>query len=280
MSEQLEEEKYQGRVLGKPGIKANFILSQKDYRATPYRDTEWEVIGERFTDRNFAPLELEVVPSKLAKTDPMFADFGASFTDGRDSFFHSANGESGIAKKEPEAPVFDPAIIEAELSQRFEEGREAGRKEGQELAESIIEERHAEMQARFEMLAQEMRDELTRCIQQLQTNAAALALNVSKKILLTTADAKPEYIFEVIRHGIQSLSGSTPLRVRVSQQDFEFLEVIGLPKDISTAEIGVEYVADENIQTGCVIETSFGEVDLQLDHMWEQVRANLFGTEK
>lgn len=51
--------------------------------------------------------------------------------------------------------------------------------------------------------------------------------------------------------------------------------MIGLPVELNTEELGVTYVADESIQSGCVVETNFGELDLQLDQMWEQLRVSI-----
>ncbi|HQH27834.1 MAG TPA: FliH/SctL family protein, partial [Oligoflexia bacterium] len=106
--------------------------------------------------------------------------------------------------------------------------------------------------------------------------ALQLAVEISKKILGSAVELRPEYILEIIRSGLHNLGAAKPMKVRVSPQDYEFIEVVGLPADLTPQETGVQYVSDEAIKAGCVIETDFGEVNLELDQMWEQVKNSLY----
>ncbi len=169
-----------------------------------------------------------------------------------------------------------PEQLVEQLKEEFEEGRAEGFHDGYEqgLAAGRAEtELVLGELRRFQLAVSERLDEF---LLQSEKNCVALSLKIAKRLLLTTAEAKPEYILEVVREGLKAIGAAKPLRIRVSTQDFEFLEVIGMPPELSTHELGAEYVLDEGIKAGCVIETQFGEVDLQLDRMWEQVAAELF----
>ena len=63
----------------------------------------------------------------------------------------------------------------------------------------------------------------------LEKQAVDLSLQVSRKILATTAEIKPEYIITVIKEALTQLGAAKPVRIRVSPDDYEFLMVIGLP---------------------------------------------------
>src|SRR5690606_22341750 len=147
--------------------------------------------------------------------------------------------------------------------------------EGRKESEEKIVESYEALNKRMAEVTQAIEAEVREHVTSLERRALSFALEVARKICQTTAEAKPDYIFEIIRRGIQSLGAAEAIRVRVSLDDYEFLEVIGLPADLSESELGIKYVADETIASGCVIETNFGEVSLELDTMWEQIKDNL-----
>ncbi|MCB0358146.1 MAG: hypothetical protein KDD44_00865, partial [Bdellovibrionales bacterium] len=158
----------------------------------------------------------------------------------------------------------------------FEEGRAAGDAEGYERGKGEVAEHYQQLATRVEAIAKEMDVRATEFFATVERNALEFSLAVAKKIVLSTAEANPEYIYQVIQQGLSRLGGAKPLKIRISPQDYEFLEVVGLPETLQSSELGVEYVADDAIAAGCVIQTDFGEVDLQLDSMWEQIAGSLF----
>ena len=48
-----------------------------------------------------------------------------------------------------------------------------------------------------------------------------------------------ERIEAVIREGLSKLGAGKPLRIRISPKDMEFIEIVGLPVEISKEELGV-----------------------------------------
>lgn len=253
------------------------ILSQRDYVPTPFQLSAWELVGERLKDFDFAPLEISVIRSQKCDPDPMFEDFGSPIPRDVESMSHDRDQE---VEEEEETPVIDEAVLEEARAQAREEGRLEGFQEGEDAAKSALEERFQEIQWKHAELGKGVQNQMATVLARVEKNAVALALQIAKKILQTTAEVKPDYIIDVVRKALTSTGAGKPLRIRVSPDDHEFLEVIGLPAELSTEETGVEYVSDETVRSGCVVETDFGEVDLQLEKMWEQVRESLYEASK
>lgn len=255
-------------------------VSQANFRPTPYKAEEWEVVGERLPDLGFIPMEVHIVETEAPEPDEMFENFDTKSISGKESVFHSPDLTLREIEAAQQGEVIDEAVLEAAKAEAYEAGREAGIAEGYELGKAEVAEKYLDLQQQVANLSKEVLSRTEGFFAEIDKRALDFTLQVSKKILQTTADVKPEYIYEVIKKGLQSLGASTPLRIRVSPQDLEFLEVVGLPEELQTSELGVSYVADDSVKSGCVIETNFGEVDLQLESMWEQVAVNLYEVTK
>lgn len=251
-------------------------LSQREYRPTPYVAQEWEIVGEISEERDFIGMTLEVLRDERASADPMFETFASSNDFPHGTQFETPGGMKKKKSKGGDEPIFDAALFEAELEARYEQGRQAGLKEAEKIAEERIVESYEALAERMKEITEEIKAQVHNHAQELEKRALRFALSVAKKLVDTTSEAKPEYILSVIRKGLKNLGAAKPLKIKVSEQDYEFLDVIGIPVDISPGEIGVVYQSDENIKSGCVIETDYGQVDLELDSMWEEVKAGLF----
>jgi len=248
------------------------ILSQKDFVPTPFFETAWEVVGERIPDNGFIGLEIDIIHSEMTRPDPMFQDFGGNVQAEQGKVLHAGQSADQMEEKEP----ISEELIAALKAEAFEEGRQAGILEGTEAAQSEAKEQNKNLLEQLNSFQDEVRQQLALLASKTERSALELALAVSRKILSTTAEVRADYILDVIKNALHSTAGGNPLRIRVSPQDYEFLQVIGLPPELSTEETGVQYVADDGVSAGCVVETDFGEVDLRLEQMWQQVKENLY----
>ena len=253
---------------------AQQVRSQNEYQATPYHEAQWEIVGEQVERTGFAPMELEIMADELG-ADPMFMSFDEGVAAAGDRWL---TGVGRVAKEiEVEAePQIDQAMLDEFGNKRHAEGYEEGFAAGKEAAEATIAERYRELNERLSNFIGEIEEAHAKQAEYLAEKAFHFALNVSQKLIATTIEAKPEYILDVLRAGMKSLGAAKPSCIRVSAQDYEFLEIIGLPVDLTPTELGVRYVADESIKSGCIIETDYGEVNLEIDRMWEQVKDSLF----
>ncbi|MFN8388996.1 MAG: FliH/SctL family protein [Bdellovibrionota bacterium] len=259
------------------------FISQKDFRPTPYVPTTWELIGEQIAERDFVPLAVNVIHEDCADPDPMFEVFDPGISKSQDSFVHGGGfrrHQTEETADEAQVSAEMLASLEADFELRLAEARAQAYEEGAQAAQATIAERYEQLAARTKAITDAIYQQWHGLASRLERNAVDLSLQVAKKIIHTTVEVKPEYIIDVIREALSQLGAAKPVRIRVSGDDFEFLQVIGLPMDLSAQELGVVYLADENIKSGCVVETDFGELDLKLDRMWEQVKNNIYSAKK
>lgn len=252
-------------------------LSQHDYRPTAFQSTEWEKVGPPLDAAEFFSMSLEVMQEEYASADPMFATFGAGpevFRDG--TVWEAPGGNPRKTEEEDEGPKIDWTVVEAQLQEKYEQGLQEGLAQAEVIAQAKIVENTEALAQRMVKITEELKKHTAARLEKLEKQALKFSLDIARKIVETTVELKPEYILDIIRHALKSLGAAKPIRLRVSTQDFEFLEVVGLPADLTPHELGVQYVADDSIKSGCVVETDFGEVNLELDKMWERVRDNLY----
>jgi len=257
------------------------FVSQRDYRPTPYTQSVWEAVGERISERDFMPLEVNIVHSETAVADPMFDVFDAGFHPQHELLLHGVGARKSYELEEVEEAekrVRDNERADQEWLSKIEAARAAGYEQGRLDADAKIADRYDKLAHHLHTVTDAIYQQWSGLAGRLERQALDLAVQISRRILTTTVEAKPEYILEVIRRGLTELGAAKPVKIRVSLDDYEFLNVIGLPIELSTQELGVTYVADETVKSGCVIETDFGEVDLVIDRMWNEVKDRIYGT--
>lgn len=175
------------------------------------------------------------------------------------------------------AKLLEAERIERELREQiFDEGYQKGLEAGRQEMKAELEAEYQPRVQRIERLMEEQVEKWKEIVSRAEIEALNLSLEVARKILATTVEVKPDYVADVIRAGIQTLKGAKPIRIKVSEQDYEFIQVVGLPTELSSQELGVSYVADSSIKDGCIIETDFGDVHLEIDQMWQQVRDSIY----
>lgn len=247
------------------------VVSQKDYRPTPYQNSEWEGLAEFDRNAKFKAIPLEVLEADL-EFDPMFEQFDGEERKKR------KEAQSVIQQVEEEEEVVQPSeeLIAEIRSAAYEEGRQEGIKEGVLEAQSGIIERYEELSATLAGITTNIRAELDQRVSDLEKRALDLALDISKRILDTTVEVKPEYILSVIKRALEELGAQKNITVRISHQDYEFLEVVGLPEDLISEQSKIRFVPDEKISGGCMVETEYGSINLELDHMWNEVKDKIY----
>lgn len=248
---------------------------QKDYQETPYEDASWEVIDEIDQNPQFIPMELEVLRIGEFKLDPMFEDYGGQTPVEVKKLFHAVPDESFEHER-----VEDKLLAEIELLKKthaeqlaaanqasYQEGIQAGRaeaKEQRQQAESMINDA-------VQALLQDMFDQVQRSLKELEERSVEFSLAVARKLLGTTVEINPEYVVDVIQQALQKAGTALVKKVRVSPEDFEFIEVLGVRKIIQGFDGSWDFEADATIHSGCVVDTSAGEIDFQLDKAWQRI---------
>lgn len=247
--------------------------SQAEYRETRFELATWEVIGQAPRGVPFEPMNVEVLPTALRVADTMFPDFG-----GYSGAKEGARWQVGTSEQQSagEAPVDDLTgkhiLSDEELQQLLADSRASG-------AEAARAEFAIESAARLEALAGSLSETIRDLGRQVEEGAARtahlateLAVNIGKKIVGHAVEINPEYIVEIIREALKLSGGAVVRKVRVSEQDMEFITVVGVAKQLKEYDGTWEFEADPTVQAGCIVQTSAGEIDFDLDKAWERVR--------
>ena len=248
-------------------------VSQPNYHETPYSDQDWEVVGERSECRDFVPMEIETLQGERVCIDPMFPDYGGHYDSPETARPYYHPGEN-VRKKTPEEEDAEQGIIRirrSDLDHAVAEAEERGRVEA---TEQLVEENERRMKlVEQNLLAvfQDYQAQLVETMAALEQRAVDLSVAISEKIIGYAVEINPEYIIPLVREALKMVGSAHVSRVRVSPQDMEFIEVLGVQKAVrDLSEFSFE--PDESIRSGCVVETSAGQIDYQLDKAWERVR--------
>ncbi len=240
-------------------------MAATEQKMKAFTFAKWESINESLS-RGFLRIQPELIDSQLEKVSG-FSLIKPEVLADKDSQTISEHTE-----KVPEVKTLSlEENIELRIIQAQEEASRAARTELEKEYQTRIEEIKAKHQ---EFITSQINAWKELEIKH-ETKCLELALAVAKKILSVTVEIKPDYIQEVIKEALAQLSGTTPLKVKVSHQDYEFIEVVGLPRELSAAELNLVYELDDTISSGCVIETNYGEVDFVLENMFERIKKSI-----
>ncbi len=182
-------------------------------------------------------------------------------------------GADETTEIEPEAPAASSAIDEAALTQALEEAYAKGCADTRaevELCKQQLEERYT-------LLWEDMQTQLSESLQISETNAVELAFQIARRMLGNVVENQREYVVGVMKEALQAAGGAEIKCVRVSPQDYEFLSLNQYGERIKIhGDAKLSFASDETIRAGCIIETSSGQIDFDLDKAWARMHGKVF----
>lgn len=242
--------------------------SQPEYRTPPFAGSRYENIGERVRRPVFEPLKVEVIHQEIERTsDPMFADYGGRVSGSRQQKKETPPQEASAIH--PSNRQSAPAIPAEEVQRMLDEQYQRGFTEGEHRALEQVADQRAGLQHRFELLCGELSDQMQVDVERIERQAMGLAILISRRIIAEAVEINPEYLLPVIREALGYVGGADVQRVRISPADLEFVEI---EKVRDRFDGNWSFIADPAIVSGCIIETSAGEVDYRLDAAWERLK--------
>ena len=258
------------------------------YAPTPYVQTTWLVLNEEeLGSRGFVPLQAETLSAQQRVCDPMFADYSGIMPANNGpawrgvAAFQYQQQDGGTAARELELRareeqrkqrelVEQAALVQGAYTRGLEEGRNSARTEAEENLKAL--------EARLSTTLDDIRVQISESLTTTEQKAAELALLIARKLIGSVVESSSDYILPIVKEAI-ALSGSAQIkRIRVGTRDYEFLQ------NIKPAALGAEsdaawsFEADDSIHIGCVVVTTGGEVDLNLEQAWERIRAQIIVT--
>lgn len=250
-------------------------ITQSSYSATPYRDSSWEVVGEDERHDEFAPMEVAVLTHEQAAIDPMFADFGGCLTVEGERRWHLPEHlawRSREEKAELEAEEGRLTFAAEELERMQAEAREQGKRQALEEMTTRQQERLERIEKHLIETLNDLARQLKEHQAQIEHKAVELAIGISQKIIDGAVEINPEYIIAIVREALKLAGSASVHKVRLSPQDMEFIELVGISRHLKEYDGSWQFEADSSVKAGCIVETSAGEIDYQLDSAWERIR--------
>ncbi|MCB9030580.1 MAG: hypothetical protein H6619_05970 [Deltaproteobacteria bacterium] len=244
-------------------------------KKSPFELESWEVIGELRENHTFEASGFEVVSREEVQSDDLYDDFGGRHKSEKGVLWHAPQGKKPrtlMDKKELEA--IDGKRIsmrEEELKALIEEAEKRGKQDAFVEAKEGFVMQLANMNDSLAKMIEGLVKQNEMALQELERKAVDLSVHIAKKLIDGAVEINPEYIVQIIREALQ-LTGSAIIKsVRVSPQDMEFIDVIGIAKQLKEYDGSWNFVSDENVSSGCVVETTAGQIDFQLDKAWERI---------
>lgn len=251
--------------------------TQASYSPTTYADQSWEIIGVLQEQYEFCAMDMPVVSQSAVAVDKMFADYGGNVSEPGPKRWHlpehlAGHGEDEqkrrLAETEARLVKMSPEEFEAVKAAAFQQGIE----EGLSQAATNQVERMSNLENRLATVLKDLSHQVNENLQRIEKETLQLALDISKKIIEQAVEINPEYIVKIIQEALGLAGGAVIKTVKVSAQDLEFIEFAGIRKTLEQFEGNWQFQADETIKAGCIVETSAGDIDFQLDQAWQRVK--------
>ena len=158
------------------------------------------------------------------------------------------------------------------MDQALHEEYERGKAEGSNQVRLI----QAQLEERYTLMWEDMQTQLDESIRAHEQQAVELALQVAKRLVGDVVESQREYVVPLIQAALKAAGGAKIKNLRVSPQDFEFLSLGKYGESIKVmGDSKLVFEQDDSIRAGCILTTSAGEIDFDLDQSWERIRAKI-----
>lgn len=139
----------------------------------------------------------------------------------------------------------------------FEQGRAEGRAEGLLAAEAETEALRSRIRSEADAALAALADEVKKWQADCESQLGRLAVAIARKVLAHEVETSADTVSDIVREAIGAAVGTEVLRIRVSPDQAEVLT------EGRVVPSGIALVADPSITCGCVVETTWGELDAQ-----------------
>jgi len=262
-------------------------LTQVTYCPTQYEESTWELIGKPPSEAIFIPSNFEIISNKNnSEDDPMFADFGGKTHDNSaKQYWQLAEGlehtlYQGHQESEKKDDVNNVGISEDELNAL----KEAAYQEGYNAAVAELnpqfQQQGQEYGKKLEEILLDIQKQIEENLTEVEKQAIDLSLSLAKKIIDGAVEINPEYIVDIINKAI-SLAGTAEVKnIHISPQDYEFINVVGVGREIKGFSDAWQFTADPLVKAGCIVETTAGEIDYQIEPAWQRIKEQVLKIKK
>jgi flagellar assembly protein FliH len=179
-----------------------------------------------------------------------------------------------LAPPPPQDPVAAAraviAAAQAEADTLRAQAVEEGRAEGVRLGREAVAVELAPAAAALEQAVEQARTLRAELADAAEARAAQFALTIAEKVVAGALEIEPERVVDVVRGALRGLVDAERLVVCVHPDDVELVRAAGLGSPDTHMEVhGERRIA----RGGALVRTSVGEVDAQIEHKLDAVRA-------
>lgn len=158
----------------------------------------------------------------------------------------------------------------------YNEGYDEGVVQGQRQQEAVSGVEIQQLKQNFQKVLRALPEEMKQAFIDVEDMAAALCLNIAKKVIRKEVESK-EHIITLIRDIIKDISDKTTLTIRMSPSDLRMLRDEGLELELAKDVTTLNIVEDMEIQRGgCVIEHNLGQVNAKIEDQISALERNIF----
>lgn len=270
----------------------------RTFKPSSFQLASWTVVTETDTDGAFKPLAFEAIAQDRGSIDPLFENYDQEAAEQHVGDVDAATREEGGAsntviiedlsdeeaeefrRKEQERRAREEAVQEkeaqeAEHARQIEETRIAALEQGRAEATKESEEKIQALEQKYATIIEDMQVQIREGLEGIERRAVEFCLQVTKKLVGASVEVSREYILEVIQEAVKVSGGATIKAIRVSPNDLEFLTKLNPEKQFKEFDGTWSFQADESVRAGCVIETSAGTVEYDLEKAWERIKDNV-----
>ena len=177
------------------------------------------------------------------------------------------------------AKIVQQAHQQAEQVRRQAEvaGRAAAEQSAQRALDEKLSARVGTMIAALDQLVAETRDAKADWVRRWEQAAVAVAAAIAARIIRHEISKRPEISLELMREALRLAAGAVDVSLHLSPSDYEML---GGRSDALVQSLGrlapTRIVADPTVSDGsCVVETSLGRIDQQIESQLARVQQEL-----
>ena len=248
-----------------PAVDPMFEVYDGGFIPEPSSDEMAAVQEESQAQDSEAEAEADSVPSDVETV-------GVSEEEVPEQGFDLEAHERELAAKQAEE---DRKALEEEHARQLEEVRVSAKEEALTEARRESEEKLKAIEERYAALIDDMSVQIREGVEGVERRAVDFAIHIAKKLVGAIVEVNPEYVLGIIQEAVKLTGGATIKAIRVSPQDLEFLKMLSPDRQFKEFDGSWSFQADETIHAGCVVETSSGEVEFDLDKAWGKIKESV-----
>ena len=264
----------------------------KTFKASSFQLASWQVVSDAPPVVEFQPLAFEAVPQERGAIDPLFENYDNDLQAqviqdmsegcGEETLGQGSQDEANqeasrveAERRSQEEAAQAEAERQAEHARQIEEARTAGFEQGRAEATKESEERLHAIEQKYAAIVEDMQEQIREGLEGIERRGVEFCLQLTKKLIGASVELNREYVLDAIKEAVKVTGGATIKAIRVNPQDLEFLSKLNPEKQFKEFDGTWSFQGDESIRAGCVVETSAGTVEYDLEKTWERIKENV-----